>query len=258
MTIGTFIGEHRRSIGISQGDLANLLCELTGHPTLTREDVSRWERGKRTPGRFWLPHLATALEVPLAVLEAERVKRRTFITAASLAPLAESSIRNTADGIMSAIAAGDAGPLAKIQTSHHTDLLISAYVAQDRPSAFRLARWMENEPSDILRVNAAGILAKVSDHTLADSVAKSLAHDDGLRHRYLTAFEERVGTQIKALTSEITNPRDSGARWCAGYLLSKDGSPQARAALAAALHTEPVRENVRAYAIALNGADPCR
>ncbi len=55
---------------------------------MTREDISRWERGKRSPGPFWLRHLATLLEVPLTVLENDTVKRRTFLTSAAAAAIA--------------------------------------------------------------------------------------------------------------------------------------------------------------------------
>src|SRR5262249_4902591 len=70
------------------------LCEL-GRATITREYVSRWECGKRTPGPYWLRHLATALDVPLQVLEDCRVQRRNFITtvaATTIAPLVASEL----------------------------------------------------------------------------------------------------------------------------------------------------------------------
>ena len=69
--------------------------QLSGVP-LAREYVSRWENGKRSPGRFWLRHLATVLQVPLTVLEeGERVDRRTFLTdlaAGAVAPVVASDL----------------------------------------------------------------------------------------------------------------------------------------------------------------------
>ncbi|MEW2356395.1 AAA family ATPase [Spirillospora sp. NPDC029432] len=52
----------------SQRAQAALLCELSGSSTLTRNEVSRWERGGRVP-EDWLPFIARAHNVPLAVLE---------------------------------------------------------------------------------------------------------------------------------------------------------------------------------------------
>ena len=68
---------------------------VSGVP-LAREYLSRWEHGKRNPGRFWLRHLATVLQVPLTVLEeGERVDRRTFLTdlaAGAVAPVVASDL----------------------------------------------------------------------------------------------------------------------------------------------------------------------
>ena len=58
----------REARGWSQGRLAAALADASGYATLTGHDVSRWERGKRTP-RFWLPHLARVLGLDLAALE---------------------------------------------------------------------------------------------------------------------------------------------------------------------------------------------
>ncbi len=93
--MGELIRELRLSVGWSQGRLADELCRTAAHTTVTREDVSRWERGKRHPGPFWLRHLATVLEVPLRVLEGGSVRRRDFITsvaATAIAPLAASDL----------------------------------------------------------------------------------------------------------------------------------------------------------------------
>jgi hypothetical protein len=55
------------------------------------------------------------------------------------------------------------------------------------------------------------------------------------------------------LISEVQSPADSGARWCAGWLLARDGSDESRQALTQALRSEPVIENVRAFGLMLNG-----
>jgi hypothetical protein len=57
--------------------------------------VSRWENGKRTPGPFWLRHLATVLQVPSSTFDEARMERRTLLTdlaAASIAPIAAADL----------------------------------------------------------------------------------------------------------------------------------------------------------------------
>jgi hypothetical protein len=71
------------------------LCKVANHATVTRENISRRETGKRTPGPWWLRHLATVLQVPIALLEQTGVDRRHFLTnvvGASIAPLVASDL----------------------------------------------------------------------------------------------------------------------------------------------------------------------
>ncbi|MEU7201522.1 helix-turn-helix transcriptional regulator [Streptomyces sp. NPDC045470] len=72
MSIGKLIKVLRDGRGWSQGDLAVHLCNVSGRPTLTREEVSRWEAGKRSPGRFWLRFMAELFSVPLEALQAAK------------------------------------------------------------------------------------------------------------------------------------------------------------------------------------------
>jgi transcriptional regulator with XRE-family HTH domain len=106
VTIGALIRDLRLALGWSQGRLASRLCELGG-ATMTRDLVSRWERGVRTPGPYWLRHLATALDVPLAILEEASVRRREFLTdiaGSVIAPLAAADLIR--HGFASALAGG--------------------------------------------------------------------------------------------------------------------------------------------------------
>lgn len=95
IVLGALIRDLRLANGWSQGRLVAALEAASGVP-LAREYVSRWENGKRSPGRFWLRHLATVLQVPLTVLEeGERVDRRTFLTdlaAGAVAPVVASDL----------------------------------------------------------------------------------------------------------------------------------------------------------------------
>lgn len=94
-SLGAAIRELRESLGWSQSRLASALCEVANHTTVTRENISRWETGKRVPGRWWLHHLATVLQVPIEILERAGVDRRHFLTSvagASIGPLVASDL----------------------------------------------------------------------------------------------------------------------------------------------------------------------
>jgi transcriptional regulator with XRE-family HTH domain len=210
--------------------------------------VSRWERGKRVPGPFWLPHLAAALQVPVKLLERERLKRRTFI-GTSLAALAAAPNGDVATDLFSAIAGGDVAPLTQIQTSHHIDLLVSRMTVKDLSATLRLAHWMDNQDSPVARVNACGILAKTMDYDLADQAVCTLERDEAVRDRYLAAVTRRVGSAPSELVGELFNHRDAGARWCGAHLLRDN--VEGRQAIAQAIRSEPVRENIRSFAVML-------
>ena len=161
---GQLIRELRRGLGWSQGRLAAILGTISRCPTVTRETVSRWENGRRSPGPFWLPHIATALQVPLEDLERE-VRRRDVMKLAGasfgsviLGPGTAMPI--PVGELYASIAAGSSGPLAAVQTSHRADLALARLAAADRAARMHLLRWMRDADSDVLRVNAAGVLAK--------------------------------------------------------------------------------------------------
>lgn len=76
-TIGALLARARAEQGLSQLRLAQRLCDCAGVPTVTRHEVSRWEREQRIPSDYWLNWLAIALDVPLAELvQAAAVARR--------------------------------------------------------------------------------------------------------------------------------------------------------------------------------------
>ncbi|MGH3611395.1 MAG: helix-turn-helix domain-containing protein [Pseudonocardia sp.] len=93
--IGGLIRELRTVHRWSQSRLADLLCRHAECATLTREDISRWEAGRRCPSPFWLRHLAAVLDVPLGLMETADVNRRSFLSsvaAATIAPLVSSDL----------------------------------------------------------------------------------------------------------------------------------------------------------------------
>ncbi|MBH1938765.1 helix-turn-helix transcriptional regulator [Streptomyces sp. AV19] len=73
-SIGANIKWLREQCGWSQARLAREVCRAAGVQggPVGRQEVSRWETGKRTP-REWLPFIATALEVPVEALREPQV-----------------------------------------------------------------------------------------------------------------------------------------------------------------------------------------
>lgn len=70
---------------LSQRELAEALVEASGRDTITRSDISRWERGKRIPTSHWLRWLSCVLDVPQANLRyAANVARRQRVMTATL------------------------------------------------------------------------------------------------------------------------------------------------------------------------------
>ena len=76
-SFGALVSKLRLSRGWSQQRVAEDLCAVSGLPTVTRNEVSRWERQQRIPGDFWLGHLATVLKCPVGQLEAAAAVART-------------------------------------------------------------------------------------------------------------------------------------------------------------------------------------
>ncbi|MBY8850639.1 helix-turn-helix transcriptional regulator [Saccharothrix longispora] len=67
--IGKLIPELRRGRGLTQHDLAARLHAASGNASVTREEVSRWERGKRIPGPYWRAWLGRVLDTPARDLD---------------------------------------------------------------------------------------------------------------------------------------------------------------------------------------------
>jgi transcriptional regulator with XRE-family HTH domain len=68
-SIGALIARMRLASGRSQLRIAELLCAAAGVPTVTRHEISRWEREERIPSPHWLRWLAVVLDTPLDELE---------------------------------------------------------------------------------------------------------------------------------------------------------------------------------------------
>ncbi|MFI6231820.1 transcriptional regulator [Micromonospora echinospora] len=75
---GPLLARFRLARGWSQAQLAARLCATAGVATLSRHEVSRWERQVRVPGEFWLDWLAVVLKIPRERLSgAAAASRRT-------------------------------------------------------------------------------------------------------------------------------------------------------------------------------------
>lgn len=74
----SMLRELRSRHGLSQCDLAGQLNDASGNSSITREDISRWERGKRIPGPYWRKWLCAVLDLPQQDVDlAAAVARRT-------------------------------------------------------------------------------------------------------------------------------------------------------------------------------------
>ncbi|GAA2796698.1 hypothetical protein GCM10010522_12780 [Kribbella solani] len=69
LLVGEMIRQARSSLGYSQYAVANELVRVSGNDALTREEVARWERGKRIPGPYWRKWICTVLELSLGEVE---------------------------------------------------------------------------------------------------------------------------------------------------------------------------------------------
>ena len=219
------------------------------------------------------PELIRAYEQVLG----DTLKRRKLLLG-GLGVLAASSPDDAAASIAYEISNTSSGLLTQVQTSHATDRSIALLVARDTPSVASLTKWSRSGNS-VLRVNATGILAKIGSPVLDNEVVGVLRANGDVRERYMTAVLSRVLTlswdeahnvaagrdgvgdagTLRTLIGELSNPYDSGARWCSTVMLyrSRATDPSTvTTALVEALKTEPARENLRAIGSALAGVDP--
>jgi transcriptional regulator with XRE-family HTH domain len=74
--LGATLVRLRQRKGYSQLRVAEGLCGASGVTTVTRHEISRWERQERIPSAFWLRWLAEVLEVPMTELEAAAAETR--------------------------------------------------------------------------------------------------------------------------------------------------------------------------------------
>lgn len=74
--IGQIIRAARHKLGMSQYALADELATISGKPTMGRDRVARWERGRQVPRTEWRQWLSAVLKVPREELDAGAVTAR--------------------------------------------------------------------------------------------------------------------------------------------------------------------------------------
>ncbi len=224
MMVGEALRDARNAAGIS-------LCVMATRTHYSKPYLSMVETGKRaaTTG------VVKAYERVLGVgqLGGDMNRRDAF----KVASLVAANIK-IATELAASIAGNDPGPLAAVQTTHGTDLAIATLA--DRGAVVHLEKWLDDGDNAVLRVNAAGILAKVPGQVEAPRVTAALNRDAEVRDRYMTAVVARVcGLEWVAAANFAHNPagfpqpilvaqrfareavsdRDAGARWCAAAML---------------------------------------
>jgi len=115
--IGDLIAGIRRANGWSQGDLADELNRASGEVTLTRTEVSRWERGARVPQRHWARWIADVGGITLDRVQESRTAAKALRGSApiptlnlpDIAPDPDESQR--VDGVVSGLRRPDAATL---------------------------------------------------------------------------------------------------------------------------------------------------
>jgi transcriptional regulator with XRE-family HTH domain len=224
MTIGEALKEARNASGLS-------LRVMATRTHYSKAYLSMVETGKRVA----TPDVVKAYERVLGIGQlGDEVNRRNFFKVAGII----AGNTKIAAELAASIAGNDPGPLAAIQTTHGTDLAIATLA--DRGAVAHLRRWLDNGNNPVLRVNAAGILAKVAGQAEASHVTAALGRDPDVRHRYMTAVVARVcgldwsvAAQLadnptvfpqpvlvaQRFAAEAVSDRDAGARWCAAAML---------------------------------------
>jgi hypothetical protein len=164
----------------------------------------------------------------------DNVNRRDFLSVTGLA-IANAKVVNE---LAASVASNDPGPLTTVQTTNQVDRALAAYV--DQATIKHLRRWLDDGDDSVLRVNAAGILAKIPGQLEATRVVTALNHDVEMRDRYMTAVVSRIcGLDWPTAASMVREPssfphpvlaagrlaheaveaQDVGARWCSAAML---------------------------------------
>lgn len=258
----------------------------SGDATLTEPDVTQWLAWEMwRSGEESLPLADMPRRIAQALMTMPGVGGMILREPDGSYSFAQKSLVDffVAQRIFASISAGESKLLATAQTSHETDKILQRYVLHERSSSDTLTDWMRKGATPVLRVNSAGILAKMGTADITDEVVRLLCGDVDTRHLYMTAVTSRVLSvpwaaaaqiagsdgSISATVTDLSTERtseiaallgdeakgsqDGAARWCSIVLLGSFGMdvPVATTMLQEALQTESSRENLRAIGNAL-------
>jgi transcriptional regulator with XRE-family HTH domain len=85
--IGDLIRQARIRSDLTQAALARRLATVSGNASVTRDQVTRWERGGRVPSPYWRQWMAVVLDIPAGQLDrAARCARAVRLLATEPAP----------------------------------------------------------------------------------------------------------------------------------------------------------------------------
>ncbi len=208
-TIHRMLKRHRKSLGWTQQQLADALCQEAGRATLTRQEIYRWENGRRVP-TFWLPHLMSVLGITRD--ELERV----------ISPSMNEDDRDRIAHSLAAPSRVDAGTVAaltdvlpaqrRLDDSLPATTMLPATAAQWE-SVEQLAREARGPHADALRYVAA-------EYVQFLGWLHAEARNDRDAVRYLTEAEERADDLDDGpLVAQAANFK--------GYLARQQGRPRA-------------------------------
>src|SRR5256714_5199966 len=206
------------------------MARRTGY---SRSFLGNLETGARQP----TPAIIRAYERALG----EDVYRRSVLVGMASA-MVGAAVPDVAVDVVRDIASERSRLLSTVQTSHEIDKVIGSLVAKDMPSVGSLLKWMRSG-SAVLRVNAAGILAKMGAPAMDNDVVQALKADRESHDLYLTAVVSRVlglpwddagnlavsgqplsdPREVESFATEARNPYDSGARLCSVLMLARTG-----------------------------------
>lgn len=157
MGIGQHLKRAREAAHLSLADVA-----AVGH--FTRGHLNNIEAGRRVASAAVIAAYEKALNMH---------RRHLFqFAAATIGSLVVTGDEaGAARDLYTTIACGDDGPLTGVQTSHAVDHVIQRLAVRETKSIAQLLTWLTDGSNPILRVNAAGILAKTGSPDLADDVA---------------------------------------------------------------------------------------
>lgn len=224
MTVGETLRAARNAADIS-------LSVMAARTHYSKSYLSLVETGQRAATSDVISSYERVLGVGLLGGD---VNRRNFIKTAGLV----AGNAKLAAELAASVAGNDPGPLTTVQTTHGTDLAIATLA--DQGAVAHLRRWLDDGDDAVLRVNAAGILAKIPGQCEASRVMAALGRDTDVRHRYTTAVVARVcGLDWSVAAHLAENPvdfpqpllvaqrfarealsdRDAGARWCSAVML---------------------------------------